>query len=284
FFITICAASVSGGMEIKMIGRDIETVKIIQDFVDQKRIEEHIVNQVIRDDVFALLEKHCIVLYYPLEDDKIEGCHIIKPLGATEEQFVFINTTKAVQEQTWTAAHELGHVWKIDRYVMDQLGRPDLDPEAVVNRFAAELLLPESIFRAEVQQRLQEYGYQGPAMSTETMVRLVTYLMNYFCTPYKAVIRRFIELNYIDGRSENVFLQGFQKQEALYQRLRTENQYTRLETVNRACSMESIEQDICLLERNSVYPDAAKTNRLRELFHLEQTVYTESDEKYQFGE
>lgn len=267
-----------------MIGRDEEAVAAIQEIVKQKRNEEHIVNQVIRDDVFALLEKHCIVLYYPLEDDKIEGCHIIKPLGEGEEQFVFINTTKAVQEQTWTAAHELGHVWKVDRYVKDKLNRPDLDSEDVVNRFAAELLLPESIFRIEIRQRLKEYRYEGPVMSTETMVRLVTYLMNYFCTPYKAVIRRFIELGYIEESSEEAFLQGFQKQEPLYQRLRSENQYTRLETVNRACSMETIEQDIKRLEEMAIYPDTTKINRLRELFHLEPTIREGSDESYHFGE
>lgn len=267
-----------------MIGRDAVTVTVIQEFVDQKRKQEHIVNQVIRDDIFALLERHCIVLYYPLEDDKIEGCHIIKPLGAGEEQFVFINTTKAVQEQTWTAAHELGHVWKIDRYVKDKLNRSDLDSEALVNRFAAELLLPERIFRGEIKQRLQEYGYSGPAMSTEIMVRLVTYLMNYFCTPYKAVIRRFIELGYIEENSERAFLQGFQKQDALYQRLRSENQYTRLETVNKACSMEAIEQDINRLENAAVYSDGTRINRLRELFHLEQAANEENDESYQFEE
>lgn len=267
-----------------IIGKDTKTVAVIQEFVEQKRCDEHIVNQVIRDDVFALLEKHCIVLYYPLEDNKIEGCHIIKPLGAGEEQFVFINTTKAVQEQTWTAAHELGHVWKVDRYVKDKLNRPDLDSEAVVNRFAAELLLPESIFREETQKRLLEYGYHGSSMSTETMVRLVTYLMNYFCTPYKAVIRRFIELNYIEESSEKAFLQGFQKQETLYQRLRTENQYTRLETVNRACSMETIEQDINLLESKEIYPDNKRIDQLRELFHLEQTRHEGNDENYRFGE
>lgn len=267
-----------------MIGRDEETVAVIRKIVDEKRREEHIVNQVIRDDVFALLEKHCIVLYYPLEDDKIEGCHIIKPLGTVEEQFVFINTTKAVQEQTWTAAHELGHVWKVDCDVKDKLKRPDLDSEDVVNRFAAELLLPESIFRTEIQQRLQEYGHQGSTMSTETMVRLVTYLMNYFCTPYKAVIRRFIELSYIEESSEEAFLQGFQKQETLYQRLRSEKQYTRLETVNKACSMETIEQDIKQLEDASIYPDSTKVNRLRKLFHLEPTKFEGSDESYQFGE
>lgn len=267
-----------------MIGKDEKTVEVIQEFVKQKREEENIVNQVIRDDVFALLEKHCIVLYYPLEDDKIEGCHIIKPLGEREEQFVFINTTKAVQEQTWTAAHELGHVWKVDCYVKDKLNRSDLASEDVVNRFAAELLLPKSIFKDEIRQRLEEYHYEGPVMSTETMVRLVTYLMNYFCTPYKAVIRRFIELGYIEECSEEAFLRGFQKQETLYQRLRSENQYTRLETVNRACSMETIEQDIKLLEEAAIYPDSTRVNRLRELFHLEQTIHEGSDESYQFGE
>lgn len=267
-----------------MIGRDEKTVAAIQKFVDQKRNEEHIVNQVIRDDVFALLEKHCIVLYYPLDDSKIEGCHIIKPLGEKEEQFVFINTTKAVQEQTWTAAHELGHVWKVDRYVKTKLNRTDLDSEDVVNRFAAELLLPESIFRDEVRQRLLEYDYQGPNMSTEIMVRLITYLMNYFCTPYKAVIRRFIELDYIEESSEETFLQGFQKQETLYQRLRSENQYTRLETVNKACSMETIEQDIKLLEDAAIYSDSARVNRLRELFHLKPTGHADSGESYPFEE
>lgn len=267
-----------------MIGRDKKTVEVIQEFVEQKRKQEHIVNQVIRDDVFALLERHCIVLYYPLEDDKIEGCHIIKPLGAGEEQFVFINTTKAVQEQTWTAAHELGHVWKVDCYVKDKLNRPDFDSEDLVNRFAAELLLPEKIFRGEIQQRLQEYGYTGSIMSTEIMVRLVTYLMNYFCTPYKAVIRRFIELDYIDESSESAFLRGFQRQEPLYQRLRSENQYTRLETVNKACSMEAIEQDINRLESAADCMDKTRVNRLRELFHLEQTGYEVNDESYQFEE
>lgn len=34
-----------------MIGRDEETVAAIQEIVDEKRKNEHIVNQVIRDDV-----------------------------------------------------------------------------------------------------------------------------------------------------------------------------------------------------------------------------------------
>lgn len=264
-----------------MIGKDKEVVGAIQNFIAMKRHEHDIVNEIIRDDVFAILEKQCIVLYYPLEDDKVEGCHIIKPIGKRTGQFVFINTTKAVQEQTWTAAHELGHVWEVDGYVKYMLNRSDLDAEDLVNRFAAELLLPEDIFREELRQRLDEYGYKGPKMQEEMMVRLVTYLMNYFCTPYKAIIRRFIELDYIDEDAEGEFLQGFERQGALYRRLISENQYTRLETVNRACSMEMIERDIILLEENEVF-SAKKIDRLRELFHLEKAETNGAD--YTFGE
>lgn len=264
-----------------MIGKDKEVVEVIQKFVSAKRRDNNIVNEIIRDDVFAILEKQCIVLYYPLENDKIEGCHIIKPLGEKTEQFVFINTTKAIQEQTWTAAHELGHVWKVDCHVKEVLDRRDLDSEDLVNRFAAELLLPKEKFVQELRQRLQEYGYKGPKMQEEMMVRLVTYLMNYFCTPYKAIIRRFIELDYINEKAEKKFLQGFEKQEALYKRLISENQYTRLESVNSACSMGMIEQDINLLEQSGIYSDK-KITRLREMFHLKKTETDGTD--YTFGE
>ncbi|MCH5256575.1 MAG: ImmA/IrrE family metallo-endopeptidase [Lachnospiraceae bacterium] len=263
-----------------MIGKNNTVVSIIKEFINSKKDEKGIVNEIIRDDVFSILAAECVVLYYALNDKEVEGCHVIKPVNGKMEQFVFINTTKAVQEQTWTAAHELGHVWKVDSYVKNKLKQNDLDSEDLVNRFAAELLLPEDIFKKEVDDKLIEYDYKGPQISAEMMVRLVTYLMNYFCTPYKAIIRRFIELSYIEECAEKQFLQGFENENDLYKRLIVENQYTRLETVNKAYSMGSIEQDINILERNGVYSDN-KVARLREMFHIERTEVKE--ERYNFG-
>lgn len=263
-----------------MIGKNEPVVSVIQEFVTFKKSEKGIVNEIIRDDVFDILRAECVVLYYALDDSQIEGCHMIKPLNGRMEQFVFINTTKAVQEQTWTAAHELGHIWKVDSYVKEKLNQYSLDSEDLVNRFAAELLLPKDIFKKELDDKLKEYAYKGPQMSAEMMVRLVTYLMNYFCTPYKAIIRRFIELEYVEESSEQQFLNGFKKEKDLYKRLIVENQYTRLETVNKAYSMGSIEQDINLLEKYGVYSDK-KVARLREKFHLERTKVRE--ESYNFG-
>lgn len=256
-------------------------VQTIQDFILQKRDEKHIVNEVIRDDVFAILREECIVLFYALNDSGVEGCHMIKPVGGEMKQFVFINTTKAVQEQTWTAAHELGHVWRVDTCVKTQVGQCEWDCESLVNRFAAELLLPEKIFRKVLSDKLNEYEYKGPMMSKGMMIRLVTYLMNYFCTPYKAIIRRFSELGYIEKSAEGKYLDGFEERNALYKRLIKENQYTRLETVNRAYSMGSIEQDINLLEKNEVYSDK-KIARLQDMFHLSRIDVGEGS--YDFGD
>lgn len=96
--------------------------QIIRQFIAEVREKKHIVNEVIRDDVFAILKAECIVLFYVLEDSGVEGCHMIKPVNEEMKQFVFINTTKAVQEQTWTAAHELGHVWQVDSYIKEKTG------------------------------------------------------------------------------------------------------------------------------------------------------------------
>lgn len=263
-----------------MIGRNDQVVSVIQEFIISQRKEKGIVNEIIREDVFDILSEECTVLYYALEDESVEGCHVIKPVNGKMEQFVFINTTKAVQEQTWTAAHELGHVWRVDSYVKDKLNQYDLNSEQLVNRFAAELLLPENIFIKELVDKLGEYDYKGPKMSAEMMVRLVTYLMNYFCTPYKAIIRRFIELEYIDENAESQFLKGFEEEKNLYERLIVENQYTRIGTVNKAYSMGSIEHDINLLEKSGIYSDK-KVARLREMFHLERTEVRK--ESYNFG-
>lgn len=263
-----------------MIGKNEQVVSEIQNFIASKKRDKNIVNEIIRDDVFAILKSECVVLYYALNDNSVGGCHVIKPLNGSMVQFVFINTTKAVQEQTWTAAHELGHVWKVDYHIKQNLAQEDLDSEDLVNRFAAELLLPESIFKKELENKLKEYDYKGPSMSAEMMVRLVTYLMNYFCTPYKVIIRRFIELGYIEEGSEQQFLEGFEEQRDLYSRLIVENQYTRLETVKKAYSMAGIEQDINLLEKYGVYSDK-KIDRLRNMFHLERTEV--SEKSYDFG-
>lgn len=246
-----------------------EIVVKIKEFIKIKKKEEGIRNEVIRDDVFSVLERDCKVLYYSL-DDTIEGCHILKPVNGKMEQFVFINTDKVVQEQVWTAAHELGHVWQVDRFVKESDETCEENIETIVGRFAAEFLMPDKIFIEEVRNKLIEYQFQGETISRHMMVELVTYLMNFFCTPYKSVIRRFIETGFVNEKYEEDYLKCFADNIQLYEKLIKENQYTRLEEVKEVYSISSLQKDLEFLEKRGVLR-RKYVKRVRELFHINES-------------
>lgn len=246
-----------------------EIVVGIKELIEEKKYEEGIRNEVIRDDVFSVLEKECKVLYYSL-DDTIEGCHILKPLNGKIEQFVFINTSKVVQEQVWTAAHELGHVWQVDRVMKERNPLCVEENEAIVGRFAAEFLMPDSIFIEEVRNKLIEYDFCGESISGHMMVELVTYLMNFFCTPYKSVIRRFVETGFVDEQYETEYLLCFEKNEALYKKIIRENQYTRLEEKKEVYAIANLKKDINFLEKRGILREKY-VRRVKELFHIDES-------------
>lgn len=247
-----------------------EVVEKIREFIKAKQEEKVIVNAVVREDVFAILNQECIVLFYALEDD-IDGCHMTKPFNNKMQQFVFINTRKNVQEQTWTAAHELGHVWQVDQYIISLFPEKILDSEEIVSKFAAEFLMPAIFFHEEVDRRLKEYHFGGPRMSGDMMVDLVTYLMNFFGVPYKSVIRRFHEMEYISEVDISLYLDTFEKHHDLFLQKKQENQYTRLDVTNEVYAMENIQRDLIRLEEAGVFSEK-KMKQIREVFHISKTA------------
>lgn len=101
-------------------------VRAIQDVIIQIRKEYVINNTIIRDDVLGILEKYCTVLYYPLPQEKNCGFHIKKIVKQELKDFVYINTAKPLETQVFTAAHELGHIWKVAEKVWDSVGNGEL--------------------------------------------------------------------------------------------------------------------------------------------------------------
>ena len=159
---------------------DKELIDSIKILVRNIKKENGIVNEIIRDDVFSILQDcNCTVLYYPLEDENIDGCHIEKPVNGKLEQFVFINSHNKRERQAFSAAHELGHIWKVDDRLRKKYPDREIDTEMVVNRFAAELLMPEKLFREAITKQLDKLKYQGPTMEMSTMLKLVAHLMNF---------------------------------------------------------------------------------------------------------
>lgn len=256
--------------------RDI--VSVIQKFIITKRNKENILNVIVRDDVFALLERECYVLYYSLEDE-IDGCHICKPLNGEMKQFVYINTSKVLQEQVWTAAHELGHVWRVDRYVQDNVANCNTDIEKIVGRFTAEFLMPTEFFQRECSRRLEYNKYKGGPLSVEIMMDLVTYLMNYFCVPAKAIIKRLEELGNITEESVPIYLKVFNDNRELYGQIIRENQYTRLDKREDVYKIANLKSDLELLEKEHLAKEKY-IQTLRDKFHINTGTAVDSELDY----
>ena len=167
-------------------------------------------NKVIREDILPLLNSQCTIVYYPKNDTDNNGFHKTYRYHGIDKHFVYINTNQDIEKQIFTAAHELGHVWKVDDYLREQLGLAiDYDlGERIMNRFAAELLMPEDLFRSFFRKMFIEKCDESNDISVEIIIQIITAIMNEFYVPYKAVVYRLYELNYFNEKSANVLWFG----------------------------------------------------------------------------
>lgn len=182
-----------------------EEIRGIQDKANRALGEYLKTNQIIRDDVFNILELNTKTLYYPCNDDEI-CAFIVKRMG---KYFTFINTEIPLEKQVFAAAHELYHLWysNIDKWEL--LNSVILDnqienngelsrEEAKANRFAAELLVPKSILTNELEIR--------KIRRDQVELKDIIGLMDVFLMPYKTIVRRLYEIEFIDGQQCKEFL------------------------------------------------------------------------------
>lgn len=182
-------------------------VEKIIELTDAELKEHGIVNEIVRDDVFSVLDSHCIILYYPLPEDDINGYHINRMINDKPQEFVFINTANTTEKQVFTAAHELGHVLKVDEKIIKEfdLNSSTEISEKIINRFAAELLMPEKIFVDKADNILKTLNVKD-RISIGNMVYLIVCLMNEFLVEFEAIVRRFNELKKISDASRDLLL------------------------------------------------------------------------------
>jgi Zn-dependent peptidase ImmA (M78 family) len=161
-------------------------------------------NRVIKDDIFKILEMNCKTLYYPIEDNDI--CGFVYKFK--EYKFCYINSYIPLEKQVFAAAHELYHVLYSDigngelvnsevldeKVPISQIAREDLK----ANRFGAEFLVPEEVFRNELNIR--------NIKKDSIELREIIELMDAFLVPYKTLVRRLYEIDYINLEKCNRFL------------------------------------------------------------------------------
>ena len=184
--------------------------------IEKVRTDYVLNNMIIRDDIFGILEKHCTVVYYPIENEINCGFHTKRFVKDRLEDFVYINTAKTVAEQVFAAAHELGHVWGVAAQVWELAGEESVieskTEERIINRFAAELLMPAKEFRKTFWAHMEKLGLDHNKLRLMDLIRIMVLQMNDYMVPYEAVRRRVIETKIIAQELGDVL---FQNEEAI---------------------------------------------------------------------
>lgn len=188
-----------------------QKVEELRTIIRQKREElkksNLYINEIPREDIFSILDHYCTVVYFPLPDDESnDGFHVTMPVDykdCGEEHFVFLNTAKPREKQVFAAAHELGHIWVEEETFWDDsleriLPRSTENVDAIMNRFAAELLMPIDIFRSSADILFQRFVSDDGLISSVNAFRTIASLMDEFCVPAQAVICRFYEAELLE--------------------------------------------------------------------------------------
>ncbi|MFL0251150.1 ImmA/IrrE family metallo-endopeptidase [Clostridium neuense] len=172
-----------------------EEIEDVQRIVNSKLGEYKKTNQIIKEDIFKILEMNCKVIYYPIEDDEI--CGFV--YNFKNHKFVYINSYIPYEKQIFTAAHELYHIWYSDiragellkSVVLEEtINFKDIKTEDIkANRFGAEFLVPKDVLLNELQIRKIGKNLIG--------LREIVELMDIFLVPYKTLIRRLYEIEYL---------------------------------------------------------------------------------------
>ena len=178
-------------------------------------------NVVLKSDVLQLLDRYCRVIYYPLENESNNGFHIstIVDSVGNKQHFVYINTAQSIEKQVFTAAHELGHAWKVEEYVLNKFDKGRVESlnevglehgaddikERVVNCFAAEVLMPEEVFRNRYENAISKVE-NNKSIPLYSFLKIVALLMNFFLVPMKSVIIRMGELSILSEDTVNMLI------------------------------------------------------------------------------
>lgn len=260
-----------------------EKIRVMRGIIAGKRRELKdrglVFNTVLREDIFDLLNACCTVVFYPFPQDENDGFQVARPVSYGGEphieQFVYLNTAKSLEKQVFAVGHELGHIWEAADQIWDEALERTLprgeNEEAAMNRFAAELLMPEEEFRTLANSQLEACRKRG-ILSYVDCIHITANLMNEFCVPAASVILRFYETGCLSAEICNRLLFDGPKPEereqyqALFQKvLRSyiqESGYTRLQKATNKRGIRDFPQLLREAEQRGVFsPEKAAALR-----------------------
>ena len=149
----------------------------------------------------------------------LDGLSTEKVIGGRLETIVYINSAKSKEKQNFCAAHELGHRHKLDIQIKDAFPDDIITNsmiEDVMNRFAAELMMPAGDFKrrsSRLYKTCQGKQAGRNVVYIKKLLESVVSLMDFYFVPYKAVVLRLWETKIVPNKVVDVLL-GFEESDA----------------------------------------------------------------------
>lgn len=197
----------------------------------------------------------------------------------------------------FAAAHEFGHIWVSESEFWsggldDVLPRNREHVEAVMNRFAAGLLMPEEWFRKSADEQIHKYEKADHRIFIVDAFRVVASLMDELCVPAQAVICRFHETKLLKKDVCQQLLTGpvGKIEPEVYQKLFDlmidqcvkEGGYTKLLISTKRKRIKDFPEMLTEVERRGLF-SPQKVKNLREIFGIP-TIEEHAEEMIDMGE
>jgi Zn-dependent peptidase ImmA (M78 family) len=162
----------------------------------------------ICDYIFTILKNECILVEWPENEQlDLDGFSTEKVVNGKLQTLVYINTAKNKEKQNFCAAHELGHRHNLESQIRDQFPDEVLTQsviEDIMNRFAAELMMPEGDFKKRGRKLYSKCLFcegNRQFISVKMLMESIIQLMDFYYVPYKSVVLRMSEVGIIAGHT-----------------------------------------------------------------------------------
>lgn len=196
------------------MNRDIALTELqideIKKAADKERKNFGIIDAPIAGDLPMLLEQEGIAIcQYPFPTSKKSHTDAnITRFESGSEQMIFIGVNTAIyyDEQLFALAHELYHyITKTGKAYETDMDEEDKVTEKMADRFAAELLLPSEILNHMVMTQFQTSCLHR--VSDLRLLRFIARLQSEWWMPYRALVLRLREEDYISDHQVSMFFQ-----------------------------------------------------------------------------
>ncbi len=177
----------------------------------------------IGDNIFKLIRKEGIYLICsPVEidisrDNNFSAIYVRLPESFNGMSFIGLNTADYIDKQIFALAHELYHHYEKSPLHVSRLSDDELNlRELRANRFAAEFLLPTEKLETEIKD-VNNGDSELKHWKPLALLRLIARLQCEYKLPYKAIVKRLLEIRSIDnGQYEDLLVQEARDKNSSY--------------------------------------------------------------------